>query len=192
MQLKNFSYKNWYALASDKIKASYNEDSKLFCGLLASASPRMGLTRNYNIAKAIYEDFKKNPNDFYRYALNEKQAIYKKYIIWHSHYNNIMRVLYNYIYEYKNDLKLEGLKVNNFYQNLLGNKNAITLDTWMARHYKHAKSFLSIGDYKRISKLIIRHAKRLELAPSELQAILWINVREKAGFKPLYFHEVIK
>ena len=181
--MKNNEAKNWYKYAGAKIKEVYGAEYKLFAGLLSATSPLMGLSRNYNTAKKIYNDYIANPGGYWNWIFNNKKAFYKKYILWHSHYNNVIKVLYNHLYDNNSGLLLEGLKVNSFYQNLIGNKKAVTIDKWILRYYQHKKSFLSISDYKYISRRITLHAKKLGLAPCELQAILCIKT---TGYLGLY------
>lgn len=119
-------YKNWYSLANQKIKKVYKNDSVLFAGLIASASPRFSIKRNINTAKNIYNDFKKQKN-FVTNAKKNKKLFLKKYKILNAHYHNIIKIL-DFNYNNNKIPKLSGLKVNSFFQNLIGNYDAVTLD----------------------------------------------------------------
>ena len=186
--MKNYlKYKNWYKNANIKIKKEYGKDSVLFSGLIASTSPRFSIKRNINTAKAIYQDFKKeDKKTFVKNAIENKQDFLKRYKIINSHFNNIIRIL-NFNYDDKKIPILSGLKVNSFFQNLIGNYEAVTLDIWMIRYFNYNKAYLTIRPYKIFTRIIRKLAEKENLKPCELQAILWSKIRLEHGFKPINF-----
>ena len=127
-------YKNWYNLTFKTLKRKYKHDYKLIAGLIASTSPRFSIKRNIKTALKLYEDFKNNQDVFINNILNNKDNFLRHYKIFKPHYNNILKTLKH---DYKKDLNLNGLKVNAFYHNLIGNTEYITLDIWMLKYFNH-------------------------------------------------------
>lgn len=189
---KYLKYKNWYSQSRARLIKKYGQDYKLMAGLIASTSPRFQIKRNINTAENIYRDFKAGRYDFLSYAVNNEKAFCKKYKILKAHYHNILKVLECYTKD--GDFKklvLSGLKVKSFFQNLIGNYEAVTLDIWMMRYFNYNKDYLTIRPYKRFTRIVRRLAEREGLKPCELQAILWTKIRYEHGFKPLNFAKFI-
>lgn len=183
-------HKNWYSRATKKLKRKYGKDYKLFAALLASTSPRFQIKRNINTAENIHSDFKANPEKCINFFLKDKRKALKHYKLLPAHYNNIIRSLLH-DFTGKADFQLSGLKVNAFFQNLTGNKKAVTIDIWMLRYFGDTRQQISIGPYKRYTRIIRKLAIREGLEPCELQAILWEKTRAKAGFNPSSFEKHI-
>jgi len=184
-------YKDWYKNANSKIKKEFGSDNVLFSGLIASISPRFSIKRNINTAKTIYNDFKKSDKkEFLKYAIDNKNDFLKKYKLLNCHFNNIIKIL-SFNYDNNKIPILSGLKVNSFFQNLIGNYEAITLDIWMMRYFNYNKAWLTIKPYKMFSRIIRKLAEKENLYPCELQAILWTKIRLEHGFKPVNFCKFI-
>ena len=193
MNIKRFyKYKNWYSKTRQLLKRKYGKDYILIAGLLASTSPRFQVKRNYNTAIKIYDNFIKNKENYYNYAVNNKAKYIKENKILLAHYYNILKVLNNNINKGK-ALILNGNKVNAFYNNLIGNYNHVTIDIWIIRYFNiKDKSQLNKSEYKYYSKAIIKYAKRLKLYPCQCQAIIWEYQRHKENKKPSNFYEYIE
>ena len=76
-------------------------------------------------------------------------------------------------------------KIVNFYHNLLGDTNRVTVDGWAMVAAGYAVDFKSAlvpkgPKYNRIVEEYREAAAYLNISPSELQAITWIVVRGKA------------
>jgi hypothetical protein len=184
-------YKNWYSEANLKLKNKYNEDLFLICGLIASISPQMPVERNLNIAEDIYKDFKIDKDKFLK-VLRNKTKFFRKYGLFKPHYNNIVKTIYH---NFVDDLKLNGNKVYNFYKNLIGDYEAVTIDTWMLRYFNHDKdriNHLRKSEYIKYSDIIKKESKEMGLLPAEYQAILWTKTRQEQGQEPISFGEFIK
>lgn len=78
-------------------------------------------------------------------------------------------------------------KIRNFYQNLMGNKNAVTIDTWMAKAMfgkddklltpEEGQQGLGLtGAYDLMADVMRETAKELGVHPRDLQAIVWTQV----------------
>ncbi|ATN94077.1 N-glycosylase [Mycobacterium phage Kumao] len=86
-----------------------------------------------------------------------------------------------------NPEKLTAPKIWSFAQNILGNGNAVTVDIWAARAAlgdvttEQAEQTLSwAGAYERISDAYRKAAANAGVAPSTMQAAVWIAIRGKA------------
>ena len=182
-------YKTWYTDINKKLKALYKSDYKLVAGLLASTSPRYSIKRNLNTTLKIYYDFKENKILFLLNAIFNKNNFLKEYKILNCHYYNIIRSL---IHNYKYDLILSGQKVHAFYNNLIGNLDHVTIDTWILLFFRHKKAWINKSEYIKYSKYITSLAKKENLYPAELQAMIWIKTRLDHGFKPVTFTDFLK
>lgn len=187
--MKNyFKYKNWYSLSRYKLIKKYKQDYKFFASLIASTSPRFSIKRNINTARWIYKDFKLYDKYLIWQFENQKEFVLKKYKILNAHYNNILKCLKH---DFKKPLKLNGNKVNSFYNNLIGNYEYVTIDIWMLRYFEHKKAWVNLTEYKDYSNIIKELAYKEGLKPCEMQAIIWTKIRLEHGFKPLNFAKFI-
>lgn len=177
---KFYKYKTWYSNLRYQLIKKYGKDYKLFSAILASTSPRHQLKRNYNTAKTIYNDYMKNNNII---NMNEIEFC-KKYKILKSHYNNTIKALKH---NYNKPFKLSGLKVNSFYQNITGNYYAVTLDVFMLYYFRNNKTSFNVTQYKFYTRIITRLAKKLNLYPAQLQAVLWCKQKAFMGYKTYNF-----
>ena len=194
--MQYIKYKNWYTLTRYKLIKKYRHKYKLMAGLIASVSPQYNIKRNYRIAKNIYNDYIKDKKTFI-YYIKDKDYFIVTYNILPCHYNNILKCILYDIDGNKNKLVLNGNKVNNFYNNLIGHQEYITIDTWMLKYFKHTKAWLNKSDYVLYSKYIIKYTKHINkrhnmrLKYSQVQAILWIKQRIISGYRPVSFVDYI-
>jgi len=157
-------YKDWYKNDYQFLINRFGEDADLMAGLLAATSPRVSMKRSWMLALQVYNAFKAG-KEF-------DEAGYMP-----AHLSNIKRVL--------SGESLSGPKVTRFYKNLMGDDNAVTLDTWMIRFLTDGeKETVSEKEYKRLERNFKRTAKRYGYTPAELQAIVWIAYRKSQGLKP--------
>ena len=190
--IKSSKHYLWYDLTRQALKRKYKKDYILLGGLIASTSPHMQVKRNINTSKNIYNDYIKNKDKFFKYAYNYKKYFIKKYKLLPCHYNNILRVLLKDVKQDKKRLKLGGLKVNAFYNNIIYiNDNYVTIDIHMMRFFKHNKLYITIKPYKKYTRCIIKYAKKHNVKPKQAQAYLWYLARKKQGLKPVFLHDKI-
>lgn len=87
-------------------------------------------------------------------------------------------------------------KIKNFWRGMLGDRDAMTIDTWMVRAMlgQHldlgdsaaAQDVLNwAGSYDKLSAVARRAAKDLGVDPRALQAIVWSQVNPSADYSPL-------
>lgn len=191
MNIKKFyKHKNWYRKTRSLLIKKYGKNYKLYAGLLASTSPRYHLKRNFRVSDIIYIEYQKNGLDFITdFTANEKISL-KKYGILKAHYNNIIRVL-DHNFKSKKPLTLSGLKVNSFFNNLIGNYNFVTLDVWTMRYFNHDKIYFNVSDYKKYTRIIRKLSEKLKIFPCECQAILWEKIRYQYKQSPSNFHSYL-
>jgi len=190
--MKRFiKHKNWYRKTRGLLIKTYGKDYRLFAGLLASTSPRFQVKRNYNTSISIYNNYKSNPAEFLAEAIANKVDFIKRHKLLPAHYNNIIRTL-SHSFTGSKKLELSGLKVNSFFNNIIGNYDYVTIDIWMLRYFRHSKDTLGVRDYRRYTRIIRKLAKKLGLLPAELQAVLWEKQRNAEGQKPTNFYQYIR
>lgn len=73
---------------------------------------------------------------------------------------------------------LGGPKVKSFYANILRpHGDAVTIDVWISRIFGLKDKF-GLPAYREVASAIRKQAKRYGLTPCQLQAILWIGIRD--------------
>ncbi len=162
--------RNWYKDDIKHIQENF-ADSKLFSALLAATSPRVSVSRSYKMSIHIYNQF------------NSGQAIDYTGII-PAAIGNIKRALAGQ--------ELSGPKVRSFYQNLIGNENAVTIDVWMLKFFGIHNKGLTVKQYGKLADKVRRYAKRIGLTPSSLQAILWTYTRLIENRKNISYSRISK
>jgi hypothetical protein len=165
--------KNWYRDAKQFIESIYGENADLFTALLAATSPQVYVSINWNMATRIYHEY-----------MAGKQPLMIGCMSCHR--ANVLRALAGET--------LRGDKVLNFYHNLRGDMDAVTIDTWMLRLFKWfergTKRIPTHRQYERLAKRFALVAKNIGVKPAELQAMLWVKYREQQGYNPVSYLSV--
>ena len=166
--------RNWYTKDRRFIRATFDSDWMLVASLLAATSPRVHVATSWQWAMDIYHQFKAG-----------KQPDLSKY--YPCHKANIRRALAGQ--------PLSGDKVSAFYENLIGNLDAVTIDTWMLRLFNwfrkdEKRHNPEGGKYRQLAKVFRTVARHNGFAPAEFQAILWTHYRQTRGYKPTSYSEV--
>ena len=78
------------------------------------------------------------------------------------------------------DAVLSGPKVRSFFRNILGDPDAVTVDTWAARVAGETRATFTPAQYGRLAAAYRAAAAALGLAPAIVQATTWIHVRGAA------------
>ncbi len=163
--------KHWYAQQTRFLKHRFGDDWKLMAGLLAATSPRLKLRTSWDISLTILEAVQAG----------------RPPVMWglmKGHRLNVERALVG--------KKLSGNKVERFCQNLLGNLEVVTIDTWMLKlwkveltsHSKHSKK------YGKLERAFQKWARSKGMKPANAQAMLWNYIRHKNGKKPVSFSTI--
>lgn len=167
--MNKIPHTNWYQKDRKFLQAVYGNDADLFAALLSACSPQVHVKISWDWANRIYRDYKANRYINYRGLLK-------------CHIPNVKRALAGE--------KLSGRKVQNFYANLTGDLNAVTLDSWMLRFFgwfdRHKRTPTN-RQYDRLVKRFVAIAKANGLKPAELQSAIWIKYRQENGFKPVSY-----
>lgn len=159
--------KNWYQKDREFLQSTFGTDWQLVAALLAATSPQVHIKISWNYAIEIYHRFKAG-----------RQPELKRY--HPAHRANISRAL--------TGQPLSGSKVSAFYENLIGNEDAVTIDTWMLRLFRWfergTKRVPTIRQHERLVKAFATVARYNGYTPAAFQAILWTHYRRKAGYQP--------
>lgn len=150
-------YKDWYARAKDEIQARYPGHWRMFVKILAATSPRVSVKKNWTCACRILDAWMKGKD-------------WTCHVAMRTHIPNVKRALANQA--------LSGDKVSRFARNLLGDKDCVTVDVWIARAYGQDPGNF---DYQEIEAKIRQEAKDHGIEPAEWQAVVWQVIRQAEG-----------
>lgn len=173
----DYSALTWYTDATKLIKELYGSNWRLFVDILASTSPRQSVKRNWRQSAALVAAFanrEKNPSRFGNLLAKCMPA----------HLDNIIRALQS--------KPLSGPKVSRFAENLKGNLNVVTIDVWVCKAYGINQKALTDTLYNRLEKKIVSDAKKANIAPANLQAVIWYAIRRENGLRAKSFVSVYR
>ena len=74
---------------------------------------------------------------------------------------------------------ISGNKIRAFWYAIMGDTNAVVIDSWMMKAYASKKG-LTKNQYSALADIIRRDARTCGAEPSEYQAIIWVMVRGAA------------
>lgn len=131
-----------------------------FVDVLAATSPRCSIIRNTFLATQIF-------------AMINDSVLCRAKNKFEAHLNNICRSILG--------LPLSGQKVLSFQANLLGDKNAVTVDTWMMRVFNMPSDVPSEKEYEEIAAATRKIAKKFGVTPAHMQAALWVGIKAMEG-----------
>ncbi len=137
-----------------------DELAYLFIDLLAATSPQTNIVRNTFLTSQIF-------------GFINDAILCKIPMKFEAHLNNVCRALLG--------LPLSGQKVTAFQANLLGDENAVTVDVWMMRAFNRDSDAPSAKEYEDISMATRKVAKQYGVAPSQMQAALWVGIKAVEG-----------
>ncbi len=137
-----------------------DELAYLFVDLLAATSPRTSIIRNTFLTSQIFS------------YINDA-ILCKMPMKFEAHLNNVCRALLG--------LPLSGQKVLSFQANLLGDQNAVTVDTWMMKVYGKDHDNPSPKEYEEITAATRKVAKQYGVKPAQMQAALWVGIKAMEG-----------
>jgi hypothetical protein len=146
----------WYARTWAKLQADYGICAHLMAGLIAATSPQRKVKENLHTARKILECIVSDKD------WREVGGILP------CHFKNIERAI--------SGAPLHGGKVKAFYENLTGNLDSVTIDTWMLKFFKFS-GWITPRRYEKFQKRVIKNARRHGLKPAEYQAIIWVKMR---------------
>lgn len=165
-----YDLRRWYPRAIEEIAyicGQENWNATEFARVLALLSPQVAIRRNVRLALAYI-----GQGEFMR---NTSPTIKRSVEI------------------YKATGEINGPKVGAFAAALTGDKQAITLDTWMARAMLECEIEPNVKHFRRVAtraaayELIRTVGKRLGICPRDTQAAVWCGMFREFGRTPQYF-----
>lgn len=128
--------KGWYKQSAKALFSIFGNDAPRFAALLAATSPKVSVEVNLLNTLTIWKNWikagrptdKKSILNILGESVQGKRGIDSVLDAW---INNSVRALSHDFT--KGKIRISGAKVNSFMKNLIGEVDAITLDTWMAK-----------------------------------------------------------
>lgn len=163
-------FQHWYDTARTDIQSVCSVehwDLVDFVNKLAILSPRVSVVRNVRIT----------------YAYCGQGGVYLGGVV-----KSIRHAMDNYL----TTGIVGGLKVSQFAHALNGDRDAITLDTWMARAIQDTES-PTIVNFKRIATRQLAYdrirkvARQLQVSPRDCQAMIWAGAFREVGHTPVHY-----
>lgn len=145
-------YGSWYFKAHHKIIDKFGLDSDLFCRILAACSPRKQVLANWRMAHRVYYKSRLGLSPFTTGMMP-------------CHKGNVVKALLG--------KDLSGRKVSNFYHNLIGDWNSVTIDSWTMRYFGIEKDRIIDKQYLELENRIKRIARYHHVFPCQVQATAW-------------------
>ncbi len=145
---------------SGETAAASDQRAYLFVDLLAATSPRCSIIRNTFLTTQLF--------NFINDAI-----LCKVKMQFEAHLNNVCRALLG--------LPLSGQKVTSFQANLLGDNNAVTVDSWMMRVFGKDHDNPSAKEYEDLAAATRKVAKIYGITPAQMQAALWVGIKAVDG-----------
>lgn len=159
----------WYESArmtAKALSAGTNISTEHAAGVIAALSPRVQWGVNVRAAADIISAAGRTSQ--YPFVAGYRTNVEKAWRIANG--------------EHPNDV-LGGPKVTNFYANIVGDENAVTVDVWSARtaegklnkNAPQGRRYLSIADSFRLA------ARARDVSPMVMQATTWVYIRRTAN-----------
>jgi len=148
---KGESGKGWDQRAHEALEGVFGEDADLLCRLLAATSPGSDPDLNLKWALSAYRLYKSG------LPLGDLGHRWTKTVL-----PNVQRAIEN--------KPLSGLKVWNFARSLMGHKDAVTVDMWIARIILGKPSVANDGEYLFCEQIIREVAQALQKPPVDVTA----------------------
>ena len=187
--------KSWYRDVGGLLKKAFGRDSQLFAHLLAATSAGQGVVENWKDALVAYHryqsgayddiirQFKRDPNQKITEDMKPTKANGAKFGF---NSDAVLRVLTGTWLD-----EVQGPKTPNFFRNLFGRGTDATIDMWAARTMRRlgydgvegapeqwritppSETGVSDLDFAFSQEAFRQAAKRLDMDPHELQAVMW-------------------
>ncbi len=172
---KGMTGMGWYDAVREDLHYVFGDDTNLFIGFLAATSPNNAVAGNVTQALKAYGMYKSGQ----KFEDAEKGRGFLP-----AHVTNLNRFL--------QDGTVNGRKVNNFLQAMLGKEDAVTVDRWMGRAFglpissgegaDEKSRTIKDDEYTFIEDVIRDTAKELKMTPRQVQAAIWAGARDDDGF----------
>ena len=166
--------KSWYNDAQEYsriLSVKYNVSMPLVASVIAALSPRNRWERNKIDAENVIS-----------HVFNGTTL--QKVAVFNAMKNKALSLCKEMTHEERLKI-LNGIKIQSFYCNIIGDESRVTIDTWIdlaySGEYKAVKerNALTLGRYRIIEKDIKKLAKQYNMKAYELQAIVWLQFQEQ-------------
>jgi hypothetical protein len=154
---KGASHQEWYDKTWQELEGTFGPDADMFAKILAATSPNTTTDSNVTLALKAYGQWKSGAS-FEGYLPVAKA--------------NLERAIAG--------TPMRGPKVSNFYKNLAGDPDAVTVDRWMMRAFGLRGQAPTESQYKFIETTIRRQAKGIGVEPRQYQAAVWVGMKKEA------------
>jgi hypothetical protein len=154
---KGASHQEWYDKTWQELEGTFGPDADMFAKILAATSPNTTTDSNVTLALKAYGQWKSGAS-FDGYLPVAKA--------------NLERAIAG--------TPMRGPKVSNFYKNLAGDPDAVTVDRWMMRAFGLRGQAPTESQYKFIETTIRRQAKEIGVEPRQYQAAVWVGMKKEA------------
>ena len=143
---------DWYTRSRVKTQELFPEDWETFLALLAVTSVNATVRVNVTLALKAHRQLKAG-----------------------EEFHGFLGIVIDNLNRVKQGETLKGVKINAFLKALLGDKQSVVVDRWMARAYGWSK--VTPANQPVIEKLIRYDALFAGVDPSDFQAKLWADTR---------------
>lgn len=155
----------WYGVAGE-ICYTLAEDSEFVvaqvCAAMSQLSPRLRWSQNVDSIKMLVLT-----GELPRYVMSGPANRARKALVAADPYSTFGK---------------KALKTQSFARNIAGDLDAVTVDVWAARVAGVTEAQLKLaGVYEAIAHCYRLAAKRVGIAPAQMQAVTWIVVRGSAA-----------
>jgi hypothetical protein len=185
--------KEWYPHVRGFLEEGFGDDAELFAHLLAATSPQQGVVQNWRDAFEAYRQYRRGAYDDAISEFNRTGKITEEMkptkengAKFGLNSDNVLKVLAGKWLE-----TTEGPKAPNFFDNLFGRTTKATIDKWAGRTMRRlgfegvkgapeqwrlqpkSEKGVSDLDFAFSQEAFAKAAKKLDMDPHELQAVLW-------------------
>jgi len=162
----------WYKTWSRKIAKLDPTNPRRAWAIFSILSPLNSVERNWELTKLIYATNGNLTSGYFRKQLAKANAIHN-----------------GELPAEESSISKTPVKTISFFRNFTGNMEAVTIDSWMLKavfnvNFKKGDktpSMSSVRNYNSIVEAVRIVANELDIAPAELQAIVWVVIRELWG-----------
>jgi len=167
---------NWYTDATQTIASVADEIDGVsmhrLAGVVAILSPMTPWDRNLSVVHSLRDAVAQDYPDEWIFEILSR----------HTVYNSNARKALRYL-KTGDESEISGPKVSAFAENLRGNLDAVTIDSWMYRIVNRfeLESASPTGNALRACKRAVRMCATLHgIEPAEAQAAIWVHARQAA------------
>lgn len=150
---------DWYAGAMEELRLHFGDDAEIVAGLIAATSPQTRVAQNIRLALQAYAQWKTGEEITLRGLETSAE--------------NARRVT--------RGEEMSGPKINNFYRNILGDPESVTVDVWMMRlmglSRPGVKDVPSMVQYRMVEEWVSELAQEAGVSPRDMQAALWVGYK---------------